>query len=97
MKKLIAAFRNFANAPKTPYKPDCLEEQTHNDDYNDIIIIIIMLLCCLRTFSYSRYVEPTEMRRRVVVAYLTPLPRHSHADIQENYKTSTIISPFRNY
>jgi len=50
------------------------------------------MLCCLRTFSYSRYTEPTETRRRVVVAYLTPLPRHSHADIQKYYKTSTIVS-----
>jgi hypothetical protein len=50
------------------------------------------MLCYLRTFNYSRYIEPTEMRRRDVVAYLTALSRRSHVDIQENYKTSIIIS-----
>jgi hypothetical protein len=66
-----------------------------------------MLLGYLRTFIYSRYIEPTKMRRRYVVAYLTVLSRHSQVDIQENYKTSIIIShglidvrlvyPFRKY
>ena len=28
MKKLIIAFRNFADAPKMAYRPECLKEQT---------------------------------------------------------------------